>query len=71
MTLPVNDEPITAETNRERLFEMIDEVHKRNKGVPVEVIQAEVDAAIAEVREQASRKPRPQSPLNAGSGACP
>jgi prevent-host-death family protein len=40
------------ERNRERLREMIEEVHERNTDVPYEVIQKEVDEAIREVRAE-------------------
>jgi prevent-host-death family protein len=38
------------ERNRERLWEMIEEIHKKNAGADLEEIQREVDAAIREVR---------------------
>lgn len=38
------------ERNRERLFKVIDEVHKQNEGIPPEKIQAAIDQAIDEVR---------------------
>ena len=44
------------ERSRERLWEMIEEVQQRNKDVPYEVIQQEVDEAIREVRAEASAK---------------
>lgn len=47
------------ERSRERLFAMIDQVHERNKDLPAEVIQAEVDAAVAQVRRQAARLTTP------------
>lgn len=46
---------------RERLFEMIEEIQERNKDVPYEVIQREVDQAVREVREGYARKPRRRS----------
>jgi len=44
------------ERTRKRFWDMIDEVHERNKDVPYEVIQAEVDAAVREVREEQRAK---------------
>lgn len=44
------------EENRKELWKMIDELHERNKDVPPEVIEAEVDEAVREVR--AARKAR-------------
>ncbi len=38
--------------NRERLFDLIEKAQERNKDVPYEVIQREVDLAIREVRGQ-------------------
>jgi prevent-host-death family protein len=38
--------------NRERLFDLIEKNWERNKDVPYEVIQREVDLAIREVRGQ-------------------
>jgi len=43
------------ERSRERMFAMMDRVHERNKDVPLEVIQSEVDEAIA-----AARGPKPK-----------
>ena len=40
------------EQSRERLFELIEKNWERNKDVPYEVIQREVDLAIREVRGQ-------------------
>jgi prevent-host-death family protein len=40
------------EESRERFFDAIRQIHEHNKDVPYEVIQAEVDAAIREVREE-------------------
>ncbi|MGI8925087.1 MAG: type II toxin-antitoxin system Phd/YefM family antitoxin [Tepidiformaceae bacterium] len=47
------------ERNRERLFAMIDQVHERNKDAPVEIIQADVDEAIAKIRKQAAPRTSP------------
>ena len=44
------------ERTRKRFWDMIDEIHERNKDVPYEVIQAEVDAAVREVREEQRAK---------------
>lgn len=44
------DRYAAMERNRERLWEMIEEIHKKNAGVTLEEIQREVDAAIREVR---------------------
>lgn len=41
------------ERSRERMFAMMDRVHERNKDVPLEVIEAEVDEAIAAARRPA------------------
>ena len=46
---------------RERLFELIERAQERNKDVPYEVIQREVDEAIREVRQGASKKRRKRS----------
>jgi hypothetical protein len=40
------------ERSRKRLIDMIEEVHERNKDVPYEVIQKEIDEAIREVRAE-------------------
>ena len=40
----------------ERLFAMIREVQERNKDVPPEVIEAEVDQAVREVRAEMKRE---------------
>jgi prevent-host-death family protein len=42
----------TMERSRDRLFELIEKAQKRNKDVPYEVIEREVELAIREVREQ-------------------
>jgi len=42
----------TMERSRERLFELIEKNWERNKDVPYEVIEREVEQAIREVREQ-------------------
>jgi len=44
------------EASRDRLWEMIEEVQERNKDVPYEVIQREVDEAIREVRAEAAAR---------------
>jgi len=44
----------SVERNRERLFELIEEAQQRNKDLPYEVIEAEVAAAIREVRQKRS-----------------
>jgi prevent-host-death family protein len=48
------------ERERESLWAMIEEVHERNKDVPYEVIQQEVDEAIREVRQEARRRTTPR-----------
>jgi antitoxin (DNA-binding transcriptional repressor) of toxin-antitoxin stability system len=40
------------EKRRERLFEMIEAIHMRNKDVPSEEIQEAIDRAIREVRAE-------------------
>ena len=40
------------EQSRERLFELIEKAQERNKDVPYDVIQREVELAIREVRGQ-------------------
>jgi len=45
------------ERRREQLWQMIEEVHERNKDVPYEVIEAEVAEAIRQVREEQAIKP--------------
>lgn len=40
------------ERGRDRMFDMIEEVHERNKDVPYEVIEKEIDEAIREVRAE-------------------
>ena len=42
----------TMERSRERLFELIEKNWERNKDVPYEVIEREVEQAIREVREE-------------------
>jgi prevent-host-death family protein len=42
----------TMERSRDRLFELIEKAQERNKDVPYEVIEREVELAIREVREQ-------------------
>jgi prevent-host-death family protein len=42
----------SMERSRDRLFELIEKAQERNKDVPYEVIQREVEQAIREVREQ-------------------
>ena len=42
----------TMERSRERLFELIEKAQERNRDVPYEVIEREVELAIREVREQ-------------------
>ncbi|HLF77846.1 MAG TPA: type II toxin-antitoxin system prevent-host-death family antitoxin [Dehalococcoidia bacterium] len=42
----------TMTSNRDELFKMIEEIHERNRDVPPEVIQAEIDEAIREVRRE-------------------
>jgi len=42
----------SMERSRERLFELIEKAQERNRGVPYEVIEREVELAIREVREQ-------------------
>ena len=44
------------ERGRERLFELIERAHERNKDVPYEVIEQEVAAALNEVRSRARTK---------------
>ena len=42
----------SIERNRDELWGMIEEMQERNKDVPAEVLQQEVDEAIAEVRAE-------------------
>ena len=42
----------SMERSRERLFELIEKAQERNKDVPYEVIEREIELAIREVREQ-------------------
>jgi prevent-host-death family protein len=42
----------SMERSRDRLFELIEKAQERNKDVPYEVIEREVELAIREVREQ-------------------
>ena len=44
------------ERTRKRFWDMVEEIHERNKDVPYEVIQSEVDAAVREVREEQRAK---------------
>ena len=46
------------ERDRKRLIEIIEEVHERNKGVPPEVIEREIEQAIREVRAEALGRDR-------------
>ena len=39
-------------SNREELFKMIEEIHERNRDVPPDVIQAEIEETIREVRQE-------------------
>ena len=41
---------LEAMPGRDRFWRIVDEIHEYNKDVPYEVIQAEVDAAVREVR---------------------
>lgn len=49
-----------AETSRERLFSLIEQNWERNRGVPIEEIEAEVDDAVRAVRRALSD---PSDPL--------
>jgi len=40
------------ERQRKRLLDMIEEVHERNKNVPPEVLEREIEQAIQEVRAE-------------------
>jgi antitoxin (DNA-binding transcriptional repressor) of toxin-antitoxin stability system len=51
LTVNENDE-----RNRRRLFDLIGTVHKKNRDVPPERIDAAIDQAIAEVRQQKRRQ---------------
>jgi prevent-host-death family protein len=42
----------SMERSRERLFELIEKAQERNRGVPYEVMEREIELAIREVREQ-------------------
>jgi len=42
----------SMERSRDRLFELIEKAQERNKDVPYEVIEREIELAIREVREQ-------------------
>ncbi len=44
------------QNRREQLFGMIDEVWKRNKRVPLKVIEREVAAAVKAIRAKTSRR---------------
>lgn len=44
------------ERDRQRLFDMIEEVHERTKNVPPEVIEQEIQEAIREVRAEAASR---------------
>jgi prevent-host-death family protein len=46
------DRYAAIERSRERLFALIEEVQERNRDVPYDVIQQEVAAAVAAVRDQ-------------------
>jgi prevent-host-death family protein len=46
----------SMESSRDRLGRMISEARERNRDVPPEVIEAEVDEAIREVRHQAKSR---------------
>jgi prevent-host-death family protein len=46
------------ERGRNRLWKMIEEAQERNKDVPYEVIEAEVETAIREVREEDAKNRR-------------
>ncbi len=49
------------EQERERMIELLDRTHERNKDVPYEVIEREVEQAIREVREGYGKKTRKRS----------
>lgn len=51
----------SMEERRQRVLELLERTHERNKNVPYEVIQREVDKAIREVRQGASTKRRKRS----------
>ena len=51
LTVNENDE-----RNRRRLFDLIDTVHKKNRDVPPEQIDAAITQAITEVRQQKRRQ---------------
>lgn len=42
----------SMERNRERMFELVEQAQERSRGVPYEVIEQEVAAAVREVRGQ-------------------
>jgi prevent-host-death family protein len=46
------DQQRKREANWDRIMEMLDTVHERNKDVPPEVIEAEIDEAVREARAQ-------------------
>jgi prevent-host-death family protein len=44
------------ERRREEFWQIVEDLRERNKDVPAEVLQAEVDEAIREVREERTRQ---------------
>ena len=46
----------TMEHDRRKLWDMIEEAHERNKNVPPEVIERELQEAISEVRAEAASR---------------
>src|SRR3989304_2831981 len=46
----------SMERSRERLWELIEKAQERNKDVPYEVIEREVEEAIGEVRAEQAKK---------------
>lgn len=49
------------ERDRERMFELIEKAQARNKDVPYEVIEKEIELAIREVREERYRESKERS----------
>ena len=46
----------SIERSRERLWELIEKAQERNKGVPYEVIEREVEEGVREVRAEQAKK---------------
>ncbi len=44
------------ERERASFFDLIERIHERNKGIPEEELQAEIDQAVMEVRAERQKK---------------